>query len=180
MAAAPPGPVPGGVFLLEYPQVPAFITSMKALLRLTAVLVATVSFAFAGTEGWLTNWEEAKAKSKAEKKPIQINLTGSDWCGWCIKLHKEVFSEQAFKDYAAANLILMEADFPKKSELAPELKKQNAELKKAYLNEGYPTVLLLDAEGKKLGEDIGYLKGGPEVYVKTIKELLAKSQTAQK
>ena len=160
---------------MEYPVDPAFITAMKALFRSLAVLVATASFAFAGTEGWETNWEEAKAKAKAENKPILINLTGSDWCGWCIKLHKEVFSQQAFKDYAAANLILMEADFPKKTELSPELKKQNAALKKDYLNEGYPTVLLLDAEGKKLGEDIGYLKGGPELYVKTIQELLSKT-----
>ena len=160
---------------MEYPVDPAFITAMKALFRSLAVLVATASFAFAGTEGWVTNWEEAKAKAKAENKPILINLTGSDWCGWCIKLHKEVFSQKAFTEYAAANLVLMEADYPRKTELSPELKKQNAALKKDYLNEGYPTVLLLDAEGKKLSEDIGYREGGPEAYVKHIQELLAKT-----
>lgn len=155
---------------------------MKATHLFAAAFAASLGFtsAFASGEGWTHDFAAAKKQAADEKKDLLMDFTGSDWCGWCIKLHKEVFSEQAFKDYAAANLILMEADFPKKSELAPELKKQNAELKKAYLNEGYPTVLLLDAEGKKLGEDIGYLKGGPEVYVKTIKELLAKSQTAQK
>jgi len=148
---------------------------MKTLIRTFAVLAATASFAFAGSEGWLTDWEAAKAKAKAENKPILINLTGSDWCGWCIKLHKEVFDQKEFKEYAAANLVLMEADFPKKSKLSEELTKQNAALEKEYLNEGYPTVLLLDAGGKKLSEDIGYRKGGPDAYVTHLKELLAKS-----
>ena len=100
---------------------------MKTLLRTFAVLAATASFAF-GSEGWMTDWEAAKAKSKAENKPILINLTGSDWCGWCIKLEKNVFSTKEFKEFAAKNVILMEADFPKKKEQPAELKKQNAAL----------------------------------------------------
>jgi thioredoxin-related protein len=148
---------------------------MKTLLRSLAVLAATASFAF-GSEGWMTNWEEAKAKAKAENKPILINLTGSDWCAWCIKIEKEVFSSKDFKDYAAANLILMEADFPRKKEQPAELKKQNAELKKLYLAGGYPTVWLLDAEGKKLSEDLGELKGGTKGYIDKLTELIAKSK----
>lgn len=152
---------------------------MKTLFCSLAVLAASASFALAAPEGWMTDWEAAKAKAKAEKKPILINLTGSDWCGWCIKLHKEVFDQKAFKDYAAANLILMEADFPEKTKLSEELTKQNAALKKEYLNGGYPTVLLLDAEGKKLSKDLGYQKGGPEAYITTIKEELAKKPAAE-
>jgi thiol:disulfide interchange protein len=125
---------------------------------------------------WMTNWEEAKAKAKAENKPILINLTGSDWCGWCIKIEKEVFSSKEFQEFAAANVILMEADFPKKKELPAELKAQNDALKKQYLNGGYPTVYLLDAEGNKLSEDIGELEGGTAAYIKTISDLIAKSK----
>ncbi len=148
---------------------------MKTMLRTLTVLVASVSLSLA-SEGWMTDWEAAKAKSKAENKPILINLTGSDWCGWCIKIEKEVFSQKAFKEFAAANLILMEADFPKKKKLPDALKKQNAVLEKEYLNEGYPTVYLLDAEGKKLSEDIGELKGGTEGYIAKLKELIAKNK----
>jgi protein disulfide-isomerase len=149
---------------------------MKTLLKTLAVLAVSSSLAFAGSKGWETNWEAAKAKSKAENKPILINLTGSDWCGWCIKIEKEVFSTKEFQDFAAANLVLMEADFPRKKELSAELKKQNEALKKEYLQGGYPTVFLLDAEGKKLSEDIGELKGGTAEYIKTITELIAKSK----
>lgn len=148
---------------------------MKTIIRSAIVLIASAALSFAN-EGWLTDWEAAKAKSKAENKPILINLTGSDWCGWCIKMEKQTFSQKAFKDFAAENLILMEADFPKKKELPAALKKQNAELEKQYLAGGYPTVFLLDAEGKKLSEDLGTLKGGMDEFIAKLKELIAKSK----
>lgn len=148
---------------------------MKTLLKSAAVLFASATLSF-GAEGWLTNWEAAKAKSKAENKPILINLTGSDWCTWCIKIEKEIFADKAFQEFAAANLILMEADFPKKKEQPADLKKQNAALEKEYLNEGYPTVYLLDSEGKKLSEDLGTLKGGTAEYIAKLKELIAKAK----
>lgn len=148
---------------------------MKPLFRTLAVLAASASLSFAA-DGWPTDWEAAKTKSKAENKPILINLTGSDWCGWCIKIQNEVFSQKAFKDFAAENLILMEADFPKKKEQPAALKTQNAALEKEYLNDGYPTVYLLDAEGKKLSEDLGTLKGGVDAYIAKLKELIAKTK----
>ncbi len=146
---------------------------MKTIFRALAVVLVSSSMALAA-EGWLTDWEAAKAKAKAENKPILLNLVGSDWCGWCIKLEKEVLSQKAFKDFAAENLILMEADFPRKKELPAELKKQNEALKKQYLQGGYPTMFLVDAEGKKLSEDLGELKGGVDGYIAKLKELLAK------
>ncbi len=148
---------------------------MKTIIRSAVVLIASASLSFA-SQGWLTDWEAAKAKSKAENKPILINLTGSDWCGWCIKMEKEIFSQKAFTDFAAENLVLMEADFPKKKEQPAALKKQNAELEKQYLAGGYPTVFLLDAEGKKLSEDLGTLKGGKDELIAKLKELIAKAR----
>jgi protein disulfide-isomerase len=150
---------------------------MKTLLLALTSLVISVSTVVAEGDAWPTDWEAAKAKAKAENKPILINLTGSDWCGWCIKLHKEIFSQKAFKDFAAENLVLMEADFPKKKQQSADLKKQNAALEKEYLNGGYPTVWLLDAEGKKLvPDDLGELKVGPDAFIAKIKELIAKAK----
>ncbi len=120
------------------------------------------------------DFEAAKAKAAKEGKPIFINFTGTDWCGWCIKLEKEVFSQKAFQDYAKENLVLVEVDFPKKKEQTAELKEQNKKLDKEYGVEGYPTLYLLDATGKKLTEDIGYREGGPEKYVEHLKSLIKK------
>ncbi len=120
------------------------------------------------------DFEAAKAKAVKEGKPIFINFTGTDWCGWCIKLEKEVFSQKAFQDYAKENLVLVEVDFPRKKEQTAQLKEQNKKLDKEYGVEGYPTLYLLDAQGKKLTEDIGYREGGPEAYVAHLKSLLKK------
>ena len=149
---------------------------MKTLLKSLALVITSSSLALAAGKGWETNWEAAKARSKAENKPILINLTGSDWCGWCIKLEKEVFSSREFQEFAAANLVLFEADFPKKKTVPAELKAQNEILEKKYLAGGYPTVYLLDTEGKKLSNDIGELKGGTPEYIRTITELIPKNK----
>lgn len=147
---------------------------MKTALRTIAALFLTSSLALAN--GWMTDWEAAKAKAKAENKPILINFTGTDWCGWCIRIEKEVFSKKEFQEYAAKNLILMEVDFPKKKEQSAELKTQNKALDKEFKIEGYPTIFLLDAEGKKISEDIGYREGGPEAYAKHLQTLIEKTK----
>ena len=147
---------------------------MKTALRTIAALFLTSSLALAN--GWMTDWEAAKAKAKAENKPILINFTGTDWCGWCIRIEKEVFSKKEFQEYAAKNLILMEVDFPKKKEQDAKLKAQNKVLDKEFKIEGYPTIFLLDAEGKKISEDIGYREGGPEAYAKHLQTLIEKAK----
>lgn len=142
---------------------------------IAAISTAVLSMvAIAGESGWLTDYEAAKAQAKAENKPIFINFTGTDWCGWCIKLEKEVFSKKEFQDYAKEHLVLMEVDFPRKKELPAEVKAQNKKLDKEFKIEGYPTLFLLDADGKKLTGDVGYREGGPAAYVEHLKRLLKK------
>ena len=113
---------------------------------------------------WLTSWEEAVARSKKEKKPILVDFTGSDWCGWCIKLKKEIFETKDFKDWARDKVILLELDFPRRKAQKAELKQQNAGLRKKYKVRSYPTILFLDAEGKVLGKS-GYRPDGPKAWV---------------
>ncbi|BCX48269.1 hypothetical protein HAHE_21770 [Haloferula helveola] len=145
---------------------------MKSLIQTVVLVALSTTAAFAS--GWGTDWEAAKAQAKKENKPILINFTGTDWCGWCIKLEKEVFSKESFKEYAKDNLVLMEVDFPRKKEQSDELKAQNKKLDKEFKVEGYPTIYLVDAEGKKLSGDIGYREGGPDAYVAHLKSLLKK------
>jgi thioredoxin-related protein len=124
---------------------------------------------------WMTDLPKAQAKAKAENKLVMIDFTGSDWCGWCIKLNKEVFSKPEFAEYANKNLVPVEIDFPRKKEQSADLKKANQELQKKYKVEGYPTVIVLNAEGKKVGE-LGYQPGGPKAFIEEL-EKLKKKQT---
>jgi len=137
-----------------------------------AVAVALAGGAFAA-DGWLIDFEKAKATAKAEGKYMLVDFSGSDWCGWCIKLDKEVFSKEAFKEYAKENLVLMLADFPRdKSKQSDEVQKQNEKLAEQFGIRGFPTVYILSPEGRPI-EKTGYRAGGPEAYVEHIKELIA-------
>ena len=124
-----------------------------------------------GAEGWLTDFEAAKKLAGEKNLPILADFSGSDWCGWCIKLDKEVFSQKAFKDYAAGNVVLFLADFPSKKKQDDKVKKQNKKLSAEYKVKGFPTVLLLDSKGKVLAQT-GYRRGGAEGYVAHLKGIL--------
>jgi thiol-disulfide isomerase/thioredoxin len=115
---------------------------------------------------WLTDWEKATAEAKRSNKPILINFTGSDWCGWCIRLKKEVFVTDTFKSWAAQNVILMEADFPRQKALPPNVATQNQQLSQRYQITGYPSILFVGADGNPLGPRYGYQEGGPEAWIK--------------
>ena len=130
-------------------------------------------FAEGHSANWLTDLSVVKSKAKEEGKPILMDFTGSDWCGWCIKLKKEVFSKPTFIDYANESLILMTVDFPKKKKQEEFLKDQNNTLLDTYGVNAFPTIFLVDVEGNVLGET-GYRRGGPEAYVEHLKSLLNK------
>lgn len=119
----------------------------------------------------MTDFEIAKSKAKINNKPVLLVFSGSDWCGWCIKLDNEVFSTQEFKDWAADNVIMVIADFPAVKKLSPELAAQNEKLKNTYGIEGFPTVLLLDSDGNVIAQT-GYQHGGAANYIAHLKSLM--------
>lgn len=123
---------------------------------------------------WLTDLNKAKNEAKSANKAILIDFTGSDWCGYCKKLHKEVFVTDEFADYAKKNLILVEIDFPRSKPLPEAQQKANDKLKAEYNIRGFPTLVVLDSTGKKLGEEVGYGGGGPKAVIKKIDELRSK------
>ncbi len=140
--------------------------------RLTLTLIATAILAaintYAAELTWGSDLPKALATAKAEKKVVLVDFTGSDWCGWCIKLKKETFDQPAFADYAKANLVLVELDFPKGKPQSDALKKANKDLQKKYAVTGFPTLVVFDGDGKELGRQVGYLKGGPAAFTKMI------------
>lgn len=144
------------------------------LLRtLSCLCLCSIGTTLAGGEGWLTDLEAAKQQAANEKKNLLIDFTGSDWCGWCIKLNKEVFSHDAFKNGVKDKFILVELDFPRdKSKLTDEIAIQNKALQKEYSVRGFPTILIADEKGRPFAKT-GYRPGGPDAYVAHLNELLA-------
>ncbi|MEI6786878.1 MAG: thioredoxin family protein [bacterium] len=138
-----------------------------------ALICALTVPSLAGGDGWLTSLEAAKTEAVKRQVPILVDFSGSDWCGWCIKLDKEVFSKEEFKAYAKTDLVLLLVDFPRKSKLPEDVKKQNDLLAEKFDVQGFPTVLLLNGQGKELART-GYMPGGAEAYVKHVKSLVGK------
>lgn len=148
--------------------------TMKKTLLASLALAATASLATAGGDNWMTDFEAAKKKAAAENKDLLVDFTGSDWCGWCIKLNKEVFQHDPFKKGVADKFVLVELDFPRDtSKLSKETQEQNAKLQEKYEVRGFPTILLLDSKGLPYART-GYQAGGPEKYVAHLDELRAK------
>ena len=116
---------------------------------------------------WLTDLPKALALARAENKMVLLDFTGSDWCPWCIRLKQEVFSQPEFVAYANKNIVLVEVDFPRHKLLSPEQKQANYQLANQYHIEGYPTVIVLDSNGRKIGAS-GYEEGGPKPYVEML------------
>jgi protein disulfide-isomerase len=135
---------------------------MKATFRTVAALAILgwvgvgCQEALAAKPGWLENFEAAKTQAAAEKKHILLDFTGSDWCSWCIKIDKEIFSKPDFKTYSGKNLLLVELDFPEGKELPAAVKAQNESLRRQFRVEGYPTIVLLNPAGKEVGRWVGF------------------------
>lgn len=130
----------------------------------------TDSVSLAAKTGWLINYEEAEQKARADHKLLLLDFTGSDWCGWCMKIDKEIFSKPAFKEYAAKNLVLLEIDFPMKRQIPDAIKSQNNKLAEKYNIQGFPTIIVLNGEGKKVGE-LGYAEGGPAAFIAELEKI---------
>ena len=142
---------------------------LPLLAAITALALPSISMA--GGDNWMTDFAAAKAKAKKENKSLLVDFTGSDWCGYCIKLDKEVFSHEEFKQGVAEDFILVEIDFPRnKSKMSDELQTQNSELKDIYNIKGFPTILIMDPEGRPYAKT-GYKSGGPTNYLTILSEL---------
>lgn len=128
---------------------------------------------------WTTDFEKAKTEAAKSGKLIVLNFSGSDWCIPCIRLHKEFFQTEVFKEYANIHLILVNADFPrlKKNQLSKEQTKKNEMLAEKYNTHGvFPLTLLLDADGKVLKQWEGFPKESTDEFTSEINALVHDSK----
>ena len=149
--------------------------------NLLFVLFAFVGFtASAQDVQWMTSFEEASKVSMETGKPILANFTGSDWCGWCIRLKKEVFSKSEFAKWAEENVVLLELDFPRTTPISDELRAQNQQLAQQFQVRGYPTIIVFDVEAGGAEDQLnvttlgrtGYLRGGPTPWIDNVEEMM--------
>jgi thioredoxin-related protein len=124
---------------------------------------------------WLTDAQAAQAKAKQENKLVLLDFTGSDWCIWCKKLKRQIFDKPEFAEFAQSRLVLVEVDFPRNKTLPEAQKLANAQLDKTYRIDSFPTIILLDPDGKQVGR-MGYVFGGVNSFISKV-EKVAKTRT---
>jgi len=154
-----------------------------------SVLILAVSFSLAAQDSneevihkqlvgeelnWVSSFEKAKEIAKKKNKPILVFFTGSDWCGPCKMLQKDFFNTAEFIALADKNLILYEADFPRRTDIiSSEKKMANFKLQGKYSVRGYPTIVFLDAKANEIGRRVGYsFMRDPEPHFTLLKEII--------
>ncbi|WP_035672335.1 thioredoxin family protein [Flavobacterium sp. 83] len=143
---------------------------MKKIMVLMLLFAVTIGY----SQEWKTDFTVAKSEASSQNKNILLVFSGSDWCGPCIKLDRDIWQSAEFKEFAKNNLVLERANFPKKkqNQLAPELKKINEELAEKYNKDGmFPLVVVLDKNGKVLGKT-AYKNVSPQEYIDILKSFL--------
>ena len=147
---------------------------MKKLLTLVAALPLLAMAETSTPVGFTDNLDEALAAAKANGKYVFVCFSGSDWCGWCMKLEREVLSKPKFLDGVTNDFELVFIDMPQdKSLLSERAKIENEKLVEKYRVQGFPTALVLDGEGVLLTKT-GYRKGGAKKYVAHMKDIRKK------
>ena len=144
--------------------------------RVLAGLVSTLMVGFvmqAAAADWETDYAKAAAAASKAGQYMLLDFSGSDWCGWCMKLDKEVFSKPEFKKYAKENLVRILVDFPHGKPQTKKVKEQNAKLAEKYGIQGYPTVIVLSPAEDLVGKT-GYQEGGAQKYVEDLQAMIKK------
>jgi len=141
---------------------------MKKISFLILFLLST-SAIFA--QDWTTNFEEARILASKKNQNIVLVFQGSDWCGPCIKLDREIWSTDIFKEFSKSHFVMLKADFPRRkaNQLDSEQVQKNTLLAEKYNPAGYfPFVVVLNSDGKVLGET-GYKNVTPTEYIAQLK-----------
>jgi thioredoxin-related protein len=144
---------------------------MQKLLSFLAL--ATLVVNLRAEPKWLTDFEAARQQAQKEGKAILVDFTGSTWCGPCKALKKNVFDKKEFAEFAEKKLVLLELDFPADTSKAPMASQKLAQQFKV---EGFPTIVILDKNGKELGRTVGYGGDSRAAYMKQLEGFLSKGK----
>ena len=154
----------------------ARVADLWPVKTLVVATVAVFGFAMAvsakAETAWLTDYKKAQEQAKSSNKLLFLEFTGSDWCPPCRMLQKDVLSTAEFQNFANKNLILVEIDFPRGKEQTRELAAQNQMLAQRFGIQAFPSIIILNGEGKKVGEMIGYdPHAGRKGYLESLEKI---------
>ena len=148
---------------------------MKRIITTLFAGLLFLQLSTANAAEWLTDLPKAQAKAKAEKKLVLLDFTGSDWCPACKMLERDVFSKKDFLNYAKTNLVLVLVDFPADKPQSQAQKDANSALAKQNQIEGYPTIIVMNAEQKVLWKQLGYGGDGVKAFIAELEKAKKKS-----
>jgi thioredoxin-related protein len=161
-------------------------STMKKIFLITLFFIG-IGISQAQELKWYTDVKEAIKVSNKKKKPLMLFFTGSDWCGWCIRLQNEVLKTPEFSKWANESVVLVELDYPRRTAQSDLIKKQNNELQQAFGIQGYPTVYFANATVNKEGKvnfeglgSTGYVAGGPTAWLAVADPFVKSSATNTK
>jgi thioredoxin-related protein len=149
------------------------------MLKLFIIIVGICCLSFID---WHYSLDEAKQLAKKEHRHILLNFSGSDWCGPCIRMHREIFESETFKKVSDSDLVMLNADFPrmKKNQLSPKQQEMNNALADKYNSKGsFPLTVLLDADGKVLKEWDGFPKTKTEIFIEELRTAINKDKSGK-
>lgn len=149
------------------------------MLRILLAAACLIPLAPLHARAWTEDYEAARRRAAAESRYLLLNFTGSDWCGWCMRLDAEVFSQGAFRGFASEHLVCVTIDFPRDRPQHPDVTRRNEDLKRQYRVSGFPSLFLLNPNGRELGK-LGYMEGGPQPFVDAMRALIEKDRGARK
>jgi thioredoxin-related protein len=147
------------------------VKSLRRFVVLTLASALLLGCSARADVSWSTDYKKAQEEARNNKKLLLLNFTGSDWCGWCIKLDREIFSKPEFKDYASKNLVLLTIDFPRAKSQPTTIRQQNQELAQQYQIEAFPTIIVLNGDGRKVWEYPGYFPDGADAFIAQLEKL---------
>ena len=159
---------------------------MKKFVTVCALVLAFASASAAELsrsvpKGWMEDFGAAKAQAAKEGKMILMAFSGSDWCGWCVKMDKDIYSTSDFVAGASKRFVLVMVDLPQDQDiLSPLAKKQNRALAGQFGIRGFPTSIVVDAAGREVTRFTGYQRGGPSAFLKELNEVKAPAAVPDK
>lgn len=151
---------------------------MKLTTILACTLLLSLPLAAAESGVFTENFAEAQRTARETNRPLLLEFTGSDWCPPCRAMASEVLGTEEFATFARENIVAVKLDFPRSRQIPENTRQQNRKLQERYDVRGYPTFILVGADGTELARHVGYMRGGVAAFTTWVRNATPAPQAA--